>query len=78
MAPFGKIILPPLADIKEKGGEGKGSFKEKGEREKAPIKRKERGKGSDKDKGEMEKAPIKGKGRGKGSCKKKGERKRLR
>ena len=67
MAPFGKIILPPLADIKEKG-----------EREKAPIKRKERGKGSDKDKGVMEKAPIKGKGRGKGFCKKKGERKRLR
>ena len=52
MAPFGKIILPPLADIKEKGGEGKGSFKEKGEREKAPINRKERGKGSDKGKGE--------------------------
>ena len=52
MAPFGKIILPPLADIKEKG-----------EREKAPIKRKERGKGSDKDKEEREKAAIKTKGR---------------
>ena len=63
MAPFGKIILPQLADIKETGGEGKGSFKEKGEREKAPIKRKERGKGSDKDKEEREKAAIKTKGR---------------